>query len=411
MKKILFMVSSMNIGGVEKSLLSLLSEIPKDKYDITLLLLEKKGEFLEQIPDWVKVEEASWFKEIKPIIMQSPQQTIKNYMKSNKYFKVLSFIVCYMIDKYFDNRYLYYKNVFKDIPFNENEYDAAIAYQGPTDTIDYYITHKVRAEKKISWVHFDISKHYINKKLYSKLYQKFNKIYVVSNEAKKKIDEIIPISKIKTETFFNIISSKVINNMKHETVNFDDTFEGINIATVGRLSYEKGQDLAIEIMYRLKQDGYLFKWYFVGDGLSRKKYEEMIYKYGLEKECILVGATSNPYPYIDKSDIYVQTSRHEGYCLTLAEARCLHKPIVSTNFIGAYEQITNNEDGYITDCNVDELYKKIKYLIDNKDTREKFIFNLSRERVDTIKEISKLTSYIDGGDVYESKNKYNSACI
>ncbi len=76
MKKILFMVSSMNIGGVEKSLLSLLSKIPKDKYEITLLLLEKKGGFLEQIPDWVKVEEASWFKEIKTIIMQSPQQTI-----------------------------------------------------------------------------------------------------------------------------------------------------------------------------------------------------------------------------------------------------------------------------------------------------------------------------------------------
>ena len=118
------MVSSMNIGGVEKSLLSLLSEIPKDKYEITLLLLEKKGGFLEQIPDWVKVEESSWFKEIKPIIMQPPQQTIKSYIKSNKYFKALSFIGCYMIDKYFDNRYLYYKNVFKDIPFNENEYDV-----------------------------------------------------------------------------------------------------------------------------------------------------------------------------------------------------------------------------------------------------------------------------------------------
>ena len=161
MKKILFMVSSMNIGGVEKSLLSLLSEMSKDKYDVTLLLLEKKGDFLEQIPDWVKVEEASWFKEIKPIIMQSPQQTIKNYIINRKYFKILSFIGCYIIDKCFDNRNLYYKNVFHSIPFNENEYDVAIAYQGPTDTIDYYIIHKIKAKKKISWVHFDISKHYI----------------------------------------------------------------------------------------------------------------------------------------------------------------------------------------------------------------------------------------------------------
>lgn len=395
MKKILFMVSSMNIGGVEKSLLSLLSEMSKDKYDVTLLLLEKKGAFLEQIPDWVKVEEASWFKEIKPIIMQSPQQTIKNYIINRKYFKILSFIGCYIIDKCFDNRNLYYKNVFQSIPFNENEYDVAIAYQGPTDTIDYYIIHKIKAKKKISWVHFDISKHYINKKLYSKLYKKINKIYAVSNEAKNKIDEIIPIAKNRTETFFNIVSSTIINNMKYEKVHFDENFKGINIATVGRLSYEKGQDLAIEVMHRLKQNGYLFKWYLVGDGGSRKKYEEMIHKYGLEKECILVGATVNPYPYIDKSDIYVQTSRHEGYCLTLAEARCLRKPIVTTNFISAYEQITNGENGYITNCNTDALYNKIKCLIDNENIREKFMLNLSKKELNTTNELNKLINYIN----------------
>ena len=112
MKTVLFMVSSVNIGGVEKSLISLLSEMPKDKYDITLLLLEKKGGFLAQIPSWVKVEEASWFKEVRPIIMQSPQKTIKDYIESNNYSKALYFIIHYMIDKYFDNRYLYYKNVF-----------------------------------------------------------------------------------------------------------------------------------------------------------------------------------------------------------------------------------------------------------------------------------------------------------
>ena len=75
------MVSSMNIGGVEKSLLSLLSVMPKEKYDITVLTLEKKGGFLDYIPSYIKVEEAAWFKEIKPIIMQSPQRTIKKYLK------------------------------------------------------------------------------------------------------------------------------------------------------------------------------------------------------------------------------------------------------------------------------------------------------------------------------------------
>lgn len=411
MKKILFMVSSMNIGGVEKSLLSLLSEIPRNKYEITLLLLEKKGGFLDQIPSWVKVKEANWFNDIKPIIMQPPKQTIKGYIEKGNYLKLVSFFMCYMIDKYFDNRYLYYKNVFKDVPFNEEEYDVAIAYQGPTDAIDYYITHKVKADKKISWVHFDISRHYINNKLYKKLYTKFNKIYVVSKEANKKLNDIIPGSRYKSEVFFNIVSKDLINKMKNEDVNFDDNFSGINIVTVGRLSSEKGQDLAIEVMYRLKQDGYIAKWYFVGDGSSKQEYKSLINKYELENECALVGAISNPYPYIHKSDIYVQTSRHEGYCLTLAEARCLNKPIVTTDFIGAYEQIRDNENGYIVECSVDELYKKIKYLIDNKYTRDKFITNLSKDNLGTTNEIDKLMSYIEGVDIDESENKYHSTCI
>ena len=180
MKKILFMVSSMNIGGVEKSLLSLLSVIPKEKYDITILVLEKKGGFLQYIPDWVKVEEATWFKEVKPIIMQPPQQTIKDYYINKRYTKIPSFLWSYFISKQFNNRYLYYKQVFKIVPINTDTYDVAIAFQGPTDTIDYYIANKVKATKKISWVHFDVSKHFINEKLYNRLYKSFDKVFVVS---------------------------------------------------------------------------------------------------------------------------------------------------------------------------------------------------------------------------------------
>ena len=94
-KKVLFMVSSMNIGGVEKSLLSLLSVIPKDKYDVTILTLEKKGGFLDYIPSNIKVEEATWFKDIKPIIMESPQSTVKRYLAKGKLFKIPSFVYSY----------------------------------------------------------------------------------------------------------------------------------------------------------------------------------------------------------------------------------------------------------------------------------------------------------------------------
>lgn len=394
-KKILFMVSSMNIGGVEKSLLSLLSVMPKEKYDITVLTLEKKGGFLDYIPSYIKVEEAAWFKEIKPIIMESPQKTIKKYLKENKVFKILTFIYSYYKSKNTDNRYIYYKNILKSIPENEDEYDVAIAYAGPTEIIDAYITHKVKAKKKIGWVHFDISKHKINEKLYENLYEKFDKIFTVSNEANKKLNEIIPSTVNKSEVLLNIISKELINEMAKEDINFDNEFDGVKIVTVGRLSKEKGQDLAIKALANLKKDGYKVRWYCVGEGNSREEYESLIKDNKLEEDFILLGATPNPYPYIKNSDIYVQTSRHEGYCLTLAEAKCLCKPIVTTNFTGAYEQIEHGINGIIVSLNEDYIYKNVKCIIDNKYVSYNFIEKLKIEAIDTRSNVNKLMSFID----------------
>lgn len=394
-KKVLFMVSSMNIGGVEKSLLSLLSVIPKDKYDVTILTLEKKGGFLDYIPSHIRIEEATWFKDIKPIIMESPQSTLKRYLAKGKIFKIPSFVYSYYKSKNTGDRYIYYKNILKSIPDNEEIYDAAIAYAGPTEIIDVYIGYKVNAKKKIGWIHFDISKHNINEKLYKTLYEKFNKIFVVSNEANKKLNEIIPSTVGKSEVLLNIISKDLVCSMSNKEVAFDDKFDGIKIVTVGRLSKEKGQDLAINALSKLINDGYKVRWYCVGEGNTRGEYEKLIKEKELEDNFILLGANPNPYPYIKKSDIYVQTSRHEGYCLTLAEAKCLCKPIVTTNFIGAYEQINDKVNGFIVEQNENEIYEKIKFIIDNNYIRDNFISNLNNTTLNTVNNISKLLDYIN----------------
>lgn len=397
MKKILFMVSSMNIGGVEKSLLSLLSVIPKEKYDITVLVLEKKGGFLEYIPNWVIVEKATWFKEIKPIITQPPQNTIKTYIQNKQYFKILSFICSYFISKQLNDRYAYYKHVFKSIPYNRNTYDVAITYQGPTDIIDYYIAHKVNATKKISWVHFDVSKHMINARLYEKLYYKFDKIFVVSKEAKRRLIEKIPAVESKADVFLNIVPYNLIIELSKKKIEFDENYKGIKIVTVGRLSEEKGQDIAIKALSILRKDGYDVRWYCIGDGIHRKEYQLLIDEYNLKNDFILLGSIPNPYPYMAKADIYVQTSRHEGYCLTLAEAKCLCKPIITTDFIGAYEQIENGHTGLIVGCFVEELSQKIKYIIDNKTECDRLIKNLLKNKFDINGDIQKLIYYIEKG--------------
>jgi|SRR5690625_3191811 len=396
MKKVLFMLSSMNIGGVEKSFLSLLSGLPKEKYDITLLLLEKKGGFMERVPDWIKVEETSWFRHIKPGIMQPPQKTIKDYFRNGDYFKIPGFICSYILsEKLFENRYIYYKNTFKIVPRHNENYDIAISYQGPTDIIDYYVANKVNAKQKISWIHFDVTKHTINEKLYKKLYKSFDKLFVVSKEAKKKLIQKIPSIDSKASVFLNVISEDLISEMSKEDIVFDENYKGLRLVTVGRLSKEKGQDLAIKTLAKLCKEGYEVRWYCIGEGKQRMKYEQLIEEHGLQNEFILMGSKSNPYPYVLKSDIYVQTSRHEGYCITLAEAKALNKPIVTTKFTGAKEQIIDGYNGLIAEPHVRDLYEKIRLLIEDKMIRENLSKNLSKNRIDTTEEITKLLDCID----------------
>ncbi|EPC8421013.1 MULTISPECIES: glycosyltransferase [Bacillus cereus group] len=392
MKRVLFMVSSMNIGGVEKSLLSLLSVIPKEKYDVTVLMLEKRGGFLKQLPSWVKIEEVTWFENIKPKIMQPPKKTINEYFENTRYIKGLNFLLTYVVSKKLKDRYIFYKEIFKDIPHNKNKYDIAIAYQGPTDIIDYYIVNRVASEKKISWIHFDVFQHQINTKLYEKLYDQLDNIYVVSKEAQKHLIEKFPKVESKTSVFLNIVLPDLINEMAKEKVEFDNGYKGIKIVTVGRLSKEKGQDLAIKVLSMLRKEGYEVRWYCIGEGEDREYYETLICKYNLKQDFLLLGSAINPYPYVNQSDIYVQTSRHEGYCLTLAEAKCLKKPIVTTNFTGAYEQIKDGYNGFVAECNEESLYYKIKYLLDQQRVREEITTNLLEEEFNNLEKVNRFLS-------------------
>lgn len=324
--------------------------------------------------------------------MQPPKKTINEYFENTRYIKGLNFLLTYVVSKKLKDRYIFYKEIFKDIPHNKNKYDIAIAYQGPTDIIDYYIVNRVASEKKISWIHFDVFQHQINTKLYEKLYDQLDNIYVVSKEAQKHLIEKFPKVESKTSVFLNIVLPDLINEMAKEKVEFDNGYKGIKIVTVGRLSKEKGQDLAIKVLSMLRKEGYEVRWYCIGEGEDREYYETLICKYNLKQDFLLLGSAINPYPYVNQSDIYVQTSRHEGYCLTLAEAKCLKRPIVTTNFTGAYEQIKDGYNGFVAECNEESLYNKIKYLLDQQRVREEVKTNLLEEEFNNLEKVNSFLS-------------------
>ncbi|MGL4973497.1 MAG: glycosyltransferase, partial [Culicoidibacterales bacterium] len=246
------------------------------------------------------------------------------------------------------------------------DYDIAIAYAGPMDLISYYVTHKIKAEKKVQWVHFDVTKIGFDAQYAAKLYQPFDKIYVVSSEGRAKFIDLLPKFANKTEVMHNLISTKKIQQLAQKNQGFTDEFSGVRIVTVGRLSHEKGQDLIMPVVAKLKRDGYNIRWYVIGEGNLRSTCEALIAQYNIETECILLGSQKNPYPYMKQADLYVQTSRHEGYCITLAEAKALQKPIVTTNFTGASEHVTDETIGLICEQTSESLVATIEKTLKNQ---------------------------------------------
>jgi glycosyltransferase involved in cell wall biosynthesis len=369
-KKILFMVINMNIGGTEKALLNMIDTMSEDKYDITILMLEKYGGFLNAIPERVNVEYLDGYREMKAILNYPPITVILNFLKNMKFIKAIYFIFLFLLTAIYKERSILFNSLLRDKKIPKNEYDVAIAYAGPMDFISFFIVKKVNAKKKFQWIHFDVGEIQFSLHFASRMYPLFDKIFVVSDQAKEKLIKLLPSIKDKTEKFHNIVDSSKVKKLAEEGEGFPDNFNGIKILTVGRLSKEKGQDLTIPVLAKLKKEGFNVRWYCIGDGAARKEYEELIMKYGLENDYFLLGLNPNPYPFMSQCDIYVQPSRHEGYCITLAEARCFNKPIICTDFTGAQEQLNHIQNGKIVNFNetalLNEIINEIQELMKNK---------------------------------------------
>lgn len=377
-KSVLFMLISMNVGGTERAFLNMLHELPEEEYEITVLLLQKKGGLYQELPKHVIVREMKEFPYIGRHISYNPKERIKEHLSKRRFKQAFFLFSLHSYMRVFKDRRILFKKVFKKVPEMKEEYDIAVAYAGPMDIITYYIVTRVKAVEKHQWIHFDINQIGFDQRFARRMYKMFDRIYVVSNTAASHLKEKIPTLSSKIVTQINTIPTSISKLSEKEDV--FPISSTIRIVTVARIMIEKGPDIAVKILYELKKIGYNnVRWHWVGEGGWMAHIKEMITEYELEDSFILEGSKSNPYPYIRQSDVYVQPSRHEGYCLTIAEARALNKPIVVTATAGGNEQIKHGETGLISGISEQELLKNIIKLIGNPGLRTKLSKALQKE--------------------------------
>ena len=362
MQKIVFMLSNMNIGGTEKAFLNLVDTLSPYEYDITLLLLEKTGGFLPDVPNWIHIESIPNSQQLLKEICDPPALVVKSLLTKKHYSRAAKLAATHLFFKITRNRTPYYKAILSKIN-NPTEYDIAIAYSGPFDFITVYVLEKIHAREKYQWIHFDISRFHFNQKTCKHLYPRFDKIYAVSDEARHSLVQKMPKIAPLVSTYRNIVSVEKCHQLAKEGTGFSDGFTGMRIVTLGRLGIEKGQLIIPEIANLLRTMDCCFKWYIIGDGATRNDIQLRISELNLNELVVMLGQQKNPYPFLQQADIYVQTSIHEGFCITLSEALAFDLPIVSTPFAGAKEQLTGHKNCYIVDRSADSMATIIRNLI------------------------------------------------
>ena len=394
-KNILFVIDSLVCAGAEKSLITLLSLMDFEKYNIDLQLFAY-GRPLEQfIPKEVNL--------LKPFKYTNFTQLglRKSLITSirNRNFKMLSARIKYSLALRKENSgnikkaRLYWENISEVIEKNPKQYDIAISYAQGVPT--FYVAEKVCAKKKLAWVNVSYKLEDEDRAFQEQFYDKYNKIVAVSDSAKNVFLETFNKYNDKLEIIYDINDANFIRRMSEQGQSYNDNYTGLRILTIGRLDNQKGYDMALEACKILKEKGIEFKWYSLGIGPLKDEIEKYIEDNNLKNHFKLLGVKANPYPFIKDCDIYVQTSRFEGFGIAIAEARMLNKPVVTTRFDAVYNQMKDRKNGLVVDMNSQGIVNGILELINNKKLTNEIIDYLKKEKKGNTEELEKFYKLIE----------------
>ena len=337
-RKILFFLESLAGGGAENVLTTLVENIDKTRFDVTVCTVVDTGVYRDRVRRCVNycsiIEESN---------------SLLGRLKYKLIYSILPPRLVYRL-------------------FVPKGYDVEIAF------IEGYATRIISAStnkhsRKIAWVHTDlVNNHwtdiaYRSRSEESEAYAKFDDVVCVSENVSNSMLSINP-SLQNLRVIYNPVDDVSIREKAEESVADSKFIEGqIKLVSVGRLVSQKGYDRLLPILKRLHDEGYSFVMNILGEGPDRSELERYITANEMESYVSLMGFTSNPYPYIKASDLFVCSSRSEGYSTAVTEALILGVPVITTLCSGMEELLGNGEFGIIVDNDDDALLDGLKRLL------------------------------------------------
>lgn len=371
-KKILIRIGSLRHGGAEKVLVTFLKNLPKDKYEIDLLLNLYSGKYLTDVPDWVNV-----------MYLNRGEMITTNRPKDipTKIYRVVYQRLLKKYPKILYKRKL--KNKVYDIEF------AAI--HGFKDEV---LNSPLKSSKKLMWIHNDLTqvsgytaekiRHFFNYDKVMVISEKIEQTFLdlANTDAEKKkivriynpldTNEILKKSEVKIQKPENTSTPLgMTGDHQPSTINHQPTF-----ISVGTVFPQKGFDRLLKVHKRLLDEDFPHKVLIVGDGYDFENVKKLKSDLGVSETAAMLGFTDNPYPYFKAADFYILSSRYEGYPTVLFEAITLKKNIIATDVSGVSEMLEDGKLGLITENSEEGIYQGMKLALTNPEHFKAYQDNL-----------------------------------
>lgn len=386
----------MEIGGAERALLGLLNAIDTNKVDVDLFINQHTGEFMKLIPNKINLlPEISAYSVIEKPITTAIRKGQLGIAFARIFAKIM-YKFCKKNEINKDDISIFNLVAKYTIPLlpslkKYGKYDLAISFLTPHNIVKA----KVKAKKKIAWIHTDYATVSINENQELPIWNYYDNIVSISSDVTKSFVKIFPILNKKIIEIENILSpSFIVQQAKlYKPQEMQGNFR--KLCSIGRFCYQKNFETIPFIAKILKEKGLEFKWYIIGFGDTTDTIEN-IRKTNTNDCVILLGKKENPYPYISNCDIYVQPSRYEGKSVTVREAQILCKPVIITNYPTASSQVKNCIDGIICDMDNESIANTIFNLIQDNDKQAEIVKHLSTHDYGNETEVNKIYQLING---------------
>lgn len=385
MKKIIIVNNNMEIGGVQKSLCNLLWAI-HGQYEVTLCLFRASGAYMQELPPDVKVIECPGFCRY----LGNSQSTWKGV---NKLLRGALAASAKVLGRSFVMKLVLAGE--KKVP---GEYDCAISFLHNGRQSNFYggvqefVLRRVKARKKIAFLHCDYGKCGANEKKNNRLLARFNQIAACSDGCRESVLQVLPELADRTVTVRNFHRFEQIRMLAQDNpIAYPNGM--VNIVMVSRLSHEKGIERALEAVAAIGNGAML---HLVGGGGMEDTLRRRAQELGIGDRVTFAGEQTNPYRFMVGADLFLMTSYHEAAPMVIDEAVSLGLPVLTTRTTSSLEMVVTPGWGWVCDNDQQALNRALSELLSDPDMIKERKKQLQGGGTDNRLAMEQFTALIEG---------------